>query len=357
MKITQDILDNGKWLSEEIFRWKNPKYGNCNLRKIVCKQCGEECFIHPKKTEGCCSKRCHFDSMIGQEVSDHVKEVTSKTHKGRIKSKEEIEKSRLNRIGTHIVDLTGKKFGKLLVLKMDISRDKNNHVQWICKCDCGNVILANSGSLQSGSKKSCGCLKRESGIKAGKSTAKRAVQLGFADYDTYAHRLAAGGEVVRRGTEESMVVEVKCRYCGKYFAPTTGMVYRRCYFIEGKNEQEFGLYCSEGCKKACPIFGKTEIEVLNSTKIKESLNREAQPELRKIVFERDGYACQICGNTEILHCHHIEGVEQNPIESADVDICITLCKKCHKKVHKEKGCRYYDLRKCPEIEDSIRMVI
>jgi len=30
--------------------------------------------------------------------------------------------------------------------------------------------------------------------------------------------------------------------------------------------------------------------------------------------------------------------------SADIDIGITLCKSCHKKAHKEIGCRFVDMR-------------
>ncbi len=39
----------------------------------------------------------------------------------------------------------------------------------------------------------------------------------------------------------------------------------------------------------------------------------------------------------------IEYIKQ--IMSADIDIGITLCKKCDKEVHSEKGCRYIDLTK------------
>ena len=77
---------------------------------------------------------------------------------------------------------------------------------------------------------------------------------------------------------------------------------------------------------------------------KKSTSREVQPDLRKMVLARDNWECQMCGSDEELHCHHITGVEQNPIESADVANCITFCKTCHKKVHSEKGCRYFELR-------------
>ena len=35
---------------------------------------------------------------------------------------------------------------------------------------------------------------------------------------------------------------------------------------------------------------------------------------------------------------------RNPIESTDIDMCITVCKKCHKKIHKKDGCTYQDLQ-------------
>lgn len=57
------------------------------------------------------------------------------------------------------IDLTGKTFGKLTVIKkMD---DKvGNHIMWLCKCDCGNVKTIRGSSLTSGESKSCGCVHR-----------------------------------------------------------------------------------------------------------------------------------------------------------------------------------------------------
>lgn len=53
------------------------------------------------------------------------------------------------------------------------------------------------------------------------------------------------------------------------------------------------------------------------------------------------------GSTKSLHCHHIEGIRWEPIESADMDKCIAVCKKCHKEIHKQKDCGYHDMR-CEE---------
>ena len=74
------------------------------------------------------------------------------------------------------------------------------------------------------------------------------------------------------------------------------------------------------------------------------LKREIQPELRQMVLKRDEYQCVKCGSDENLECHHIIPVSIEPLLSADMDNCITLCSECHKEVHKKDGCRYCQLR-------------
>jgi 5-methylcytosine-specific restriction endonuclease McrA len=63
-----------------------------------------------------------------------------------------------------------------------------------------------------------------------------------------------------------------------------------------------------------------------------------------MVLERDGHQCIKCGSKEGLQCHHIDPVATNPIESADLDNCVTLCMECHREVHQKDGCRYGQLR-------------
>ncbi len=57
-------------------------------------------------------------------------------------------------------DLTGKRFGKLQVLSRAEERDSYGRVQWKCLCDCGNTVVAPSGQLTNGYRRSCGCLSR-----------------------------------------------------------------------------------------------------------------------------------------------------------------------------------------------------
>ena len=57
-------------------------------------------------------------------------------------------------------DLTGKRSGKLTILKM-VGRDSNNKILWLCRCECGNMKEARSDQLSSTRIQSCGCLSEE----------------------------------------------------------------------------------------------------------------------------------------------------------------------------------------------------
>lgn len=65
----------------------------------------------------------------------------------------------------HGADLTGKKFGRLTVIKESdpqIRKDKKGRKKmWLCKCDCGNEHIVSQDLLVGGHTKSCGCLVRE----------------------------------------------------------------------------------------------------------------------------------------------------------------------------------------------------
>lgn len=63
-----------------------------------------------------------------------------------------------------VIDLTGRRFGKLTVIKRayDYIRPSGQHeIQWLCQCDCGNTMVVHRSSLLSGDTKSCGCLRNE----------------------------------------------------------------------------------------------------------------------------------------------------------------------------------------------------
>lgn len=73
------------------------------------------------------------------------------------------------------IDLTGQRFGKLVVLgrSEDYISPKGKHVvSWACQCDCGNIKNVLRSSLLRRNTRSCGCLCREEGHKITRKNTK-----------------------------------------------------------------------------------------------------------------------------------------------------------------------------------------
>ena len=115
-----------------------------------------------------------------------------------------------SKIGKGRVDLTNKKFGKLIVIEPAPNKS-NGRTAWLCQCECGNDIVVGTKELQNGDTQSCGCLreelivKNEIGKKYGKLTVLERVEGVFSDgahwkcqcdcgniITTSGHRLRAG---------------------------------------------------------------------------------------------------------------------------------------------------------------------
>jgi len=109
------------------------------------------------------------------------------------------------------------------------------------------------------------------------------------------------------------LLEVKCRYCNRYFVPTNLQVQNRVAALNGTTTGNQFLYCSDYCKQACPVFNQNKYP----KGFKPSSSREVNPLVRQLCFERDNWTCQTCGATQ---------------------------ETCHKEVHTLPGCNYYELR-------------
>lgn len=57
------------------------------------------------------------------------------------------------------LDLTGQRFGRLVVLQRGECDPKR--VYWLCLCDCGAKTQSPGSELRRGKKQSCGCLRDE----------------------------------------------------------------------------------------------------------------------------------------------------------------------------------------------------
>lgn len=60
-----------------------------------------------------------------------------------------------------IIDLTGKHFGRLVVIKPAEKRSVNGNMRWHCRCDCGRYVIVDGQRLRRNLTQSCGCLRRE----------------------------------------------------------------------------------------------------------------------------------------------------------------------------------------------------
>lgn len=66
--------------------------------------------------------------------------------------------------GRYRIDLTGLVVGRATVISRNII--KNGHQYYCCSCSCGKTFIAEHSHLKSGHTQSCGCYKREKGIEA-----------------------------------------------------------------------------------------------------------------------------------------------------------------------------------------------
>ena len=75
------------------------------------------------------------------------------------------------------IDLVGQRFGRLLVIAYEGTRDYA--ARWTCQCDCGTQISVATGKLTTGWTQSCGCLHSDSAKKVGAATAKDLTNMRF----------------------------------------------------------------------------------------------------------------------------------------------------------------------------------
>lgn len=64
----------------------------------------------------------------------------------------------------NFIDLTGQRFGRLVVVSR--APNKSKHTMWNCVCDCGNETIVSADSLRRGATTSCGCYGKEQLLKA-----------------------------------------------------------------------------------------------------------------------------------------------------------------------------------------------
>jgi hypothetical protein len=115
-------------------------------------------------------------------------------------------------------DLTGQKFGKLMVIE-EAYRKKN--VYWKCHCDCGTETIVIGSGLRNGHTTSCGCNRINGAIKTAKKNLSKDPKLHSAR-NIYGNSYKDGTLTFEQFLELS---QMPCYYCNTL--PINSNVYNK----------------------------------------------------------------------------------------------------------------------------------
>jgi len=59
------------------------------------------------------------------------------------------------------IEMTGRRFGRLVVLELMPERSNKGARLWRCRCDCGKEKTSTTSALNNGLTRSCGCMKSD----------------------------------------------------------------------------------------------------------------------------------------------------------------------------------------------------
>jgi hypothetical protein len=118
-----------------------------------------------------------------------------------------------------------------------------------------------------------------------------------------------------------------------WFTPTYSQIGERIRCLERGDDLSY-FYCCQECKDICPLYGLSNDPFKNKTKNMYTPN-EYQI-FRSFVLERDNHICQFCGD-KAIDVHHERPKKLEPLFVLDPDYAWSCCKKCHyEKGHKDE---------------------
>lgn len=165
-----------------VLEWDEERSKNSKMNYWICRcECGTiksidmgSIVMGKIKSCGCYKPNRKIDKVGNRyglltvlELDEEKTKTSSRTHWicqcdcGNIKSIEVTNLKTVMNCGSkfhNIIDLLGVRFGKLVVVELDIQKTSENYgTHWICQCDCGNIKTIIADSLISGNTTSCGC--------------------------------------------------------------------------------------------------------------------------------------------------------------------------------------------------------
>ena len=150
-----------------------------------------------------------------------------------------------------IVNLIGKRFGKLVVVAKANKTDKNKNQYWVCKCDCGNLKEIRGTHLGE-SVNSCSCLAH---LPKGESCFNQI-------YGYYKRNAKVKDRVFKLSKKEFReLTQQNCVYCG--MAPSTVMKRKRhngTFTYNGVDRIDSSKgYVKDNCVPCCKICNRMKL--------------------------------------------------------------------------------------------------
>ena len=146
--------------------------------------------------------------------------------------------AKAHRTDPRLIDLTGKRFGKLTVLEM--ADRVGQHQRWLCRCDCGKTLPVIGKNLRCGASRSCGCAHlKQGGLSTTREYAiwsKMLLRCYREENDNYRFYGAKGVYVCRRWRESFTA-----------FFEDMGQVPSRKHSLDRKNSE--GSYTCGKCEE------------------------------------------------------------------------------------------------------------
>lgn len=217
-------------------------------------------------------------------------------------------------------DLTGKKFGKLTVVKLAPERLSDNRITWTCKCDCGNSIDRTSHYLNDNriATHSCGCaqgLKRRIKVKPGTIKGKLTV-------------VSDAPDIVTPNGDRHSALKCKCN-CGKE------AVVHSAAFRRNKHMSCGNAVCKRQISDEDMLTNKKYKDYKHGAKKRNYSFNLTKDEVKKLILDN----CHYCGcepaniyknskedNTEYKY-NGIDRVDNDL--GYDVDNVVSCCGKCN----------------------------
>lgn len=150
---------------------------------------------------------------------------------------------------------------------------------------------------------------------------------------------------VKNGLDKICTVCDKEYYISGYRAENSKFCSKECWTKRRKlNECEYchkpitsyhaKKYCSRKCSHSAMVGDKAPTWI-DGKSLERDRARDGSElrEWRTKVFKRDNYTCQHCGDKKQIQAHHIIEWAKDESKRFDIDNGLTLCVKCHSKVH------------------------